>query len=770
MKNLTKKADKQSAHPKKEKDTMRKLKKSLAVLLAALMLASFMPLFASAATVLNKANATIVEAPKLSYKGGEPSSNLIVPNGATKADISIVGGKLEYQGTPVDGFFSWTSSATGTPPTTVLSVGDVNVALYFHPTDTTNYARARWTSTATNPVEGWPTLAVKGLDATIVEAPAVSGDLAKGNRLNTLTLSGGKVVDADGNDITAQGKWSFVNGTVKPEESGEQQVQWKLSGYDVPKTYVYVTVTLIQTTLAEAPVAYFPLAPGAKLNTARIKPDTGKVVDEEGNDVTANGTWTIDMTGITNDTLIWRDTVFTVTWTAVGYATVTTQMLVGCRQPEAYYIDALPKFAEAGQTFKYSPDNTWGSLTLIPGKVTDKVTGEEITGSYELYANQTYKTRAENNAIGVSNVYSYGKEGLYCFIKFVPDDPAYPAHEFGASDRVYGDKGDFTLTEDSEIVLMYGDTKTALNEYYGDLKYSTLKTIPENIGIDSISWSKDVFDPSTADYGSVTMVEVRIKSEARSYNDQIITVPIRIMNYIHDYTNPWYGHLISAPKFFSTFLEEPDGIRNYKVDFTNNRLKGTVDLIVNEEVVVSVAPDENGRFYAEGQWIAPASGDYTYRFEYKPSENDSATVKNPVYPHDSESQKFTMDVRPYHTATIIVGDKTFTITERYKSTMYFNWQNETELGVDDFGSWTFTDENGNEFTPVNGESVDGDPQTKPSIYIVMPDHDFTAVAKGPYGEIGDSETDAMFGSLWSFWQKLVQFIIDIYTHIMNMFG
>ena len=750
---------------------MRKLKKSLAVLLAALMLVSFMPLFASAAAAMSKANATLVEAPKLSYKGGEPSSNLVVPNGATKADITIVGGKLEYEGTPVDGFFSWSSSATGTPSTSVLSAGDVTVSLYFHPTDTTNYSRGSWRPTASSPIEGWPTLAVKGLDAIIVEAPTVDGSLPMGNRLNTLTLSGGKVVDADGNDITAQGKWSFVSGTVKPEESGEQQVQWKLSGYDVPKTNVYVTVTLIHTQLSEAPVVYFNLDPGAKLNTARIKPDTGKVVDSEGNDVTANGTWAIDMTGITNETLIWRDTMLNVTWTAVGHTTVTTQMLVGCKQPEAYYIDALPKFAEAGQTFKYSPDNTWGSLTLIPGKVTDKVTGEEITGSYELYTNFKYTTRAEDTPIGVSPVYSYGKEGKYCYIKFVPDNSAYPAYEIGQSDSVYGDKGDFTVLEGSEIVVMYGETKTALSSYGAehDLDYSTFITDPEGIDIRTVVWSKEEFDPSTAEYGTVQLVEARIIPNNNAYNEQVCMIPVRIMNYIHDFKNLWYGGSLSAPKFYSTFLEEPDGIRNYKVDFTNKRLKGTVDLIVNEEVILSVSPDENGRFYAEGQWTAPASGDYTYRFEYKPSENDTATVNNPVYPMDSVSQKFTMDIRPYHTATIIVGDKTFTITERYKSMVNFNWQKETELKSEDFGSWTFTDENGKEFTPVNGESIDGDPQTRPSIYVVMPDHDFTAVAKGPYGEVGDTETDSMFGSFLSIWQKIIDFIIKIYQTIASIF-
>ena len=736
---------------------MSKTKKSLAVLLAVLMLASFMPLFASAATAMSKANATLVEAPKFKYKDGEATSTLVVPNGTTRADIEIVGGKLEYNGTPVEGFFSWSSKADGTPSTAVLAVGDVAVRLYFHPTDTTNYSRGLWSSTASSPIEGWPTLAVDGLDAIIVEAPTVSGDLLSGNRLNTLTLSGGKVTDADGNDITANGTWSFVSATSVPTESGAQQVQWKCSGYDVPKTTVNVTVKFIQAKLAEAPASYFPLEPGQKLTLASIKPNTGKVVDEDGNDITSKGTWNIDKTKISDTDLIFRDTEIEIYWSAIGCSEVRTTMLVVCKQPEAYYVDALPSFKESKKTFTYDPDFTFGDLTIIPGKFTDKVTGEEIPGTYSLWTDVSCTIAGEDRAIGVSTKYSYGLELCAVYFRFDPADSSLPSYQCGR-DGVYGTKADFTLTADSELVLNYGAAHKT--PYYGnDLRFSTLKTEPEKAGVYSISWKKDIFDPATADYGSVTYVEVTVRSEwANLYNDATVILPIRIQNFVHDGTNLWY--MSNSNLEISGMNEESyDGIKHYKVDFTNKRLKGNVDVVIGGEVVASVSPDENGKFFAEGTWTAKESGDYEYYFEYKPSEEDTATVTNPVV----KKNTFTIELRPYHTLTVITKDKTYTITERVGNYAYFDWRNETGLAIEDFTSWTFTDENGNAYTPV---ILDGDdePTTKASIYIKMPDHDVTATLGGA-GSAGDGS----LGSLWDFWQKLINFIIEIYTQIMNIF-
>lgn len=772
MKNQQKSRQNVGKNTEKEKDNMRKLKKSLAVLLAVLMLTSLMPMFASAATAMSKANATLIEAPKFSYNGGEPTSNLIVPEGTTKADIEVVGGKIAYEGTEVEGFFSWASQPTATPSTSVLAVGDINVILYFHPTDITNYSRGSWSSTATAPIEGWPTLAVDGLDATIIEAPTVSGFLPTDSRLNTLTLSGGKVVDADGNDITASGTWSFVNATAKPTESGEQQVQWKLKGYDVPKTTVYVTVKTVKTTLAEKPVMSTIILNDNlyRWRKTSSKLSGGKVLDEDGVEIT-DGKWTLTYPEGLED--VYDDTEITATWTKAGYESITTTLVIPVAQNHSVYnIKSGASFALSGQKFVYSPDITFDNIEIIPANITDKA-GNPVEGRYSVRMGQSATGKDLTGPIPSSSATIY-------YITFTPTDSTLPILYFSDSFGIIS-KADFTLSEDSEIVVMYGEDDVLLSETYDQLKYSTLKTIPEEAGVSQVNWSVTDFDPSTADYGTVAMVEVTVKSINKSYNDQVLTVPVRIMNYVHDNSNPWY---ISSNtlSFTSTQEESYDGIRNYKVDFTNKRLKGTVDLYVNDEVFISVSPDENGRFYAEGQWIAPESGDYTYRFEYKPTDEDSATVENPVYPL-SGNRAFTMDIRPYHTLTVKVNDKTYTITERYKSMAAFKWQDETGLGMDDFDSWVFTDENGKEIIPENVESVDGDPRTNANIYIVMPDYDVTATMKNQSsigddisggGDAGDGTDDdadnGIFGGIWSFFQKLINWFINIIKQMMSLFA
>ena len=738
---------------------MRKIKKSLAVILAALMLASFMPLFASAATVMSKANATLVEIPQFAYTDPETgvktttdatNTNLTVPAGITYDDIEVIGGKISYNGTAVDGYFDWYSRYLTRQP----AIGvQTSYRLYFYPTDTTTYANGAWSVTD---ITGWPTITVKGIACSIAEAPTVSGELVSGSRLNTLTLTGGKVIDSSGNDVTANGAWEFVARTSTPSESGNQDVRWVSAEYDIPVTSVYVTVKTLIATLAEAPVASYALNPGQFLRSASIKANTGKVVDENGNDITANGTWDLDDSLIESE-LIFRDTQVPVVWTAKGYSQVKTTMLVGCKQPEAYNVDALPSFKESKQTFTYDPDFTFGDLTIIPGKFTDKITGEEIPGTYSLWTDFTFSIAGEDRAIGVSSQTSYGLELCAVYFRFDPTDSSLPSYQCGR-DGVYGTKADFTLTADSELVLNYGAAHKT--PYSGnDLRFSTLKTDPENAGVYSISWKKDIFDPATADYGSVTYVEVKVTSEwSKLYNNATVILPIRIQNFVHDGTNPWY---MSNSNLEITGMNEEsyDGIKHYKVDFTNKRLKGNVDVVIGGEVVASVSPDENGKFFAEGTWTAKESGDYEYYFEYKPSEEDTATVTNPIV----KKNTFTIELRPYHTLTVITKDKTYTITERVGNYAYFDWKNETGLAIEDFTSWTFTDENGNAYTPV---ILDGDdePTTKASIYIKMPDHDVTATLGG-----AGSAGGGALGSLWSFWEKLINFIIEIYRTIDNLF-
>lgn len=744
---------------------MRKIKKSLAVLLTVLMLASFTPLFASAATAASKANCVIAEYPQFSYTDpttnvtvttDATNTNLTVPAGITYDDIELVGGKITYNDAVVEGYFEWNSRYL----TRVPSIGVLkSYYLYFYPTDTTTYSRGTWTVTD---LTGWPTITVDGIDCSIETAPTVSGDLPSGNRLSVLSLSGGKVVDSDGNDITASGSWIFINRTSSPTESGPQDVQWIADGYDIPTTTVNVNVVTLKATLAEAPtMSTLTVNENPTLGASRASASTasgGKVVDESGAEITG-GTWKVTgyPEGITESTYLYTDTTVTVTWTCTGYESVTAQSTIHVTQGHSKYnIYSRATLTISKQNLAYSPDRTWADDGLIiPAVIKDK-NDVDVPGKWEI-RNSAYTTTVMDYAIGAST----STKLVYIF--FVPDDASLPEYYFTDSIGTVA-KADFALSEDSELVLNYG---AAIEKpYYGDdFRFSTLKTVPEEAGVYSIGWSVDIFDPATADYGSVTMVEVTVSPESKNYNTMKLTIPIRIQNFVHDINNPWYGMTTNLELSGST-EEAYDGIKNYKIDVTNKRLKGTIDLIINEEVVVSVSPDENGKFFAEGQWIAPASGEYTYRFEYKPSDEDTATVTNPA----TFDKTLTIELRPYHTLTVNVGDDVYTLTARAGNTVYFSWQDETGLKVEDFGSWVFTDANGNAYTPKyaggtsNTETVDTTAQ--PSIYIVMPDHDVVATAKSAsiLGSFGDADG---FDSLCSLWERIKNWLIELYRTIVE---
>ena len=261
------------------------------------------------------------------------------------------------------------------------------------------------------------------------------------------------------------------------------------------------------------------------------------------------------------------------------------------------------------------------------------------------------------------------------------------------------------------------------------------------------------------------MVEVTVTPTLTScYNKTVMTIPVRIQNYIHSSSNPWYisSHYLSLT---GNAEQAYDGIKEYKIDFTNKRLPGTVDLVINDEAVVSVSPDENGKFYAEGTWQAPASGDYTYYFRYNPAEADTATVTNP----ETIKLSFTLDIRPMHTLTVIIGDEVYTENVRLGFVAGTRWDDMCDnTESTDFGSWVFTDEDGNVFTPEVGYGNDYDVTSQADLYIVMPDHDVTATAKfasdlGVLGGLGD------FSSIKDFFKKIIDWFKSFFEMLFGYF-
>ena len=748
---------------------MCKIKKSMAVLLSALMLASFMPLFASAAVIqTSPVYCTLVEAPKLSLKGAEPVSNLTVPYGTSKADIEIVGGKVAYKGTEVDGSFTWVYSETNAPSTAALAIGAVAVSIYFHPTDTSSFKTGR---SAWNSGENWPTITVAGLDGTLVEAPTASS-VGTGATLSKSVISGGKVTNADGEDVTSSGAWAWTDASIILDSPGtfEYDAQWTATGYNAPvSSKVTVTVTQDKAELLSSPV--FPATDsGTTARTSIRNVTAGVVTDKDGNDITSAGSWSYTYTN--GDTLatsdyLYADTEVVATWTAIGYNSVSANATIPVNQVhEKYEIVSAARFTS--KSVPWSDTVTFEDI-IVPGVIKDKTTNETVSGRYEIYSSAT----ADEANRYTGSIYIMSSKNLY--IHFIPDDTALESIYFICKLAVV--KGTFTPTEDFEIVLNYGASYRMPLEAK-DLTFSNLSVTPANdyTNVYTIYWSLDEFDPKTADYGSVTYVNATITPEFPSMYNTLtnVKIPVRIQNYQIANVFAIAGSELGAYIASGEGIEDADeGIITYTVNFTNARLKGEVKVSATDGTdtfdVATVTPDETGKFYVLDKWQAPADGDYTFTYTYIPSEEDTASFTDEKYLTVNALKAVSVDMKEFRTITVKVGSDVFTQKVREGKAFWIEWEDLTDTDPAVFDHWVITDANGKECTAKSRTGGDFDTTDK-TVNIVVGATDLTFTAATASGDTDmDSASGGALGSLWDFWQKLINFIIEIYTQIMNVF-
>ena len=217
-----------------------KTKKTLAILLAVMMILSAVPMVASAALQLTKNTIKVI--PLSVYP-------LEVNYGATYADLTITGGACYYieadgTETEVAGHFE-VRSARQKP-----EISDAHqVVLLFYPDDTTTYATRSGTlygDQVTIKSGTWPTIKVKGLASTLVEKPTIT--IQAGETLANAVISGGIVNDADGNAITT-GTWELTDKTATPVNGESYEVKWSGEGYDNITTTAVLTIEGIDTTV-----------------------------------------------------------------------------------------------------------------------------------------------------------------------------------------------------------------------------------------------------------------------------------------------------------------------------------------------------------------------------------------------------------------------------------------------------------------------------------------------------------------------------------------
>ena len=698
---------------------MRKIKKSLAVILSALMLASFMPLFASAATTINRNNVKIVP-PSVS-----PAE---INYGQTLADVTLSGGECWYVDpdtgaeTLVPGHFEVRST------TTKPAVSDAySVPIKFVSDDTTQYSNISSLLAALTTVKSgtWPTLKVIGQDGVLVSAPTAA-EIQTGQQLREATLSGGVVNDADGNAVT--GTWSYVYPSSYPAASGKYEVQFKATGYNTIKTTIDVTVTSSgNASVSELPVAK-RLIVGDYLSYAYFANGTGKVVDESGTEITT-GRWSIlnDATQDAGSIKFTESGTYTykAQWAAIGYPVLTVEIPIIVGVDKGYEITTNPTVPAEVQMIT---NMTYADVPITPGVAT-------IPG--------TWAFSSPASTITKTSTYSGN-------VVFTPDDLSYESTSFAVSFTTVKSTSwlDGKIDNINKIVIPYGFQSSFVN--------NKLSYFPQEIAdvCEKIIW----FDYIAADHepGDIQLVNcafIATNSKVNGWIYKDLYIQIEPANYTGELGN-----------FSYTSVDKVTGKILVKFSCDIKGITGTVTIKEGDNVLATLTPDENGKISSSIEWAPDADGTYNFTADYEAGLLDKTNVQNT---HLEFSKDF--DISDKYTVTIKIGDKVIT-EEAYEGTTFYKaWSDMTDLDVTTLASWKVTDADGNTVTikTPTGGAWDG---TSSELYFLMPSQDIVVTAISAFGEeIDNNAAGGTLGSLMSFWQKLIDFIVEIYRTIIDFF-
>ena len=702
---------------------MKNLRKSLAVLLAVIMLASFMPLFASAeAITINRNNVKIVP----------PSvSPAVIEYGQTLADVTLSGGECWYVDpdtgaeTLVPGHFEVRST------TTKPSVSEAyKVPLKFVSDDTTQYSNITSLLSALTTVKSgtWPTIKVNGLDGVLVEAPTAAAILT-GQQLREATLSGGVVNDAEGNAVT--GTWSYVYPTDYPAASGKYEVQFKATGYNVLKTTVDVTVTSNgNATISEAPAIQYYMAVNDYLVDSTFI--GGKVIGDDGNEITT-GKWTFADTDTQKAGEIVFDKEGTFTykaqWSALGYPILFADVTVTV--VAAYTVDKPTLTSPV-----YYVD-TKGELPFVYGNAT-------IPGTYTI-ADADTKVSTNKNTTQSAKV------------TFTPDDKNYKPVTWSYSFKVKENNIWYTATDEELTILVpYGYSGNSVVHWYSTGLGSGL-TWPDYFfeqRVEQFKWTAKNYDIKSMDVGEKILVNgyVYVEDSATGYYAALpedVYIQIASTTYEGD-----FGY------FTTGRTDKYTGEIGTKFYCNIPGITGTVTIKLGDKVLATFTPDANGKISENIRFTPGKDGTYVLTATYTPAETDKVTVLNT----EVQSEEIVLETLKQYKLTVYVANQKFEYDVYETKTVYHSWADfSSDPHADVFDHWVVTDGNGNEVTVENL-----DPQ-KPHLQFVMPEHDLVLTAKGEIEDMTVSD-GSLGSSLLSFWQKLINFIIEIYRTIADLFN
>ncbi len=703
---------------------MRKIKKSLAVILAALMLASFMPLFASAAVTINRNNVKIVP-PSVS-----PS---VIEYGQTLADVTLTGGECWYVDpdtgaeTLVPGHFEVRST------TTKPAVSEeYNLILKFVSDDTTQYSNISLLNKSTVTIKSgtWPAIKVNGLDATLVEAPTAAG-IQSGEPLASAVLSGGKVTDADGNEVT--GTWSFVKYATFPAASGKYQVQFSATGYNVIKTDIDVTVTTSKTaTLSAAPTAKRAIL-GTRLNKVTLT--GGKVVDENGAEV--SGTWMF-ADDATQDSTTLLNTLGTFTykavWYSVGYPVFTADVSVLVAADIGYTVDK-PKLSTP---VPYVTGLTFDKLPFVYGEAS-------VPGTYSTNKDGIAVVKNRNTTQSVT-------------LTFTPDDTTLDATKWTYSFKVKENDVWYTPSEEPvKIVVPYGYSDNSVMYHFNNGNLSGALNWPDYFmeqGVNRFTWTAKDYDIASMEVGEMVLVNGAVRyntTDVLMYSSIPESVYIQIQPGVHD---------DDMGSLTATYIKAEEEIA-LRFIFNVPGATGKVNIKYGDTVIATFTPDENGKIDEYTYFKPTQNGKYSFTAEYTPGIMDKVTIENPSVTSNSIDVKLVVE----RNITIKIGNEVFEFVYPEGGTFSIMWGALSSRAFENVADyWEFTDGDGNEFVPLTKGGIPV-VTTQADLYFIVPEHDVIITAKTETGE--DAETEE--SGLWGFWQKLVNFIIEIYRTIVDFF-
>ena len=448
------------------------------------------------------------------------------------------------------------------------------------------YASAEAVALTTTNVTEWPTVTYLNPDGKMYFGQTVGEGIA---------LTGGKV---EYNGVQVPGHFEHIDPNQVVTTPGTTRVNMKFvpddtnafSGFEKKRSadckYTITTTQPLYVDEVNDPVVASEVEPGATLSTSVLS--GGKMYNP----------YNINETKISTATWSWTDSTVVVTESGyyeavfypIGYVRTTAQVYVKVKS------NALPTEIVELPTATVTYGTKWNELILEGGKVMTKDTNEEVEGTFVI-------DNVGSSVIGV---------GIYTpNITFIPNDTEKYLPCVGTA-TVTVTKANYKFVNENgeeivpEITLPYGTTFDQ-HERLGNSLKALIKDRAQLSGVDVIgSLIFEAGDKDTVAPVGTNTYNVRV----RPYNSGTSNYNVTDLQFI----------LTIEPVVITTTASwGTDGVIDGKL---SHKAKGTLDIFVDGKLVA----DDIKAGGANNAWSVdypiPATGDYTIKVVYNPTEND----------------------------------------------------------------------------------------------------------------------------------------------------